>query len=62
MAPFSAKSLETSGFQGFSHAFLHILEEATIHCAREHFKAIGSDSIVYDVVDSYEALMNMVMR
>lgn len=32
------------------------------HCAREHFKAISSDSIVYDIVDSYSALMSKVMQ
>lgn len=41
---------------------LRLIEEAKIHCAREHFKAISSDSIVYDVVDSYESLLNKVMR
>ncbi len=41
---------------------LRMVEEAKIHCAREHFKAISSDSIVYDVVDSYESLLNRVMR
>ena len=44
--------------------FKHITptEEAKIHCAREHFKAISSDDVVYDVVDSYESLLNMVMQ
>ena len=37
------------------------IEEAKIHCAREHFKAISGDKVIYDVVDSYEALMNKVM-
>jgi len=41
---------------------LRMIEEAKIHCAREHFKAISSDSVVYDVVDSYEGLLNKVMR
>jgi type III restriction enzyme len=41
---------------------LRMIEEAKIHCAREHFKAISSDSVVYDVVDSYESLLNKVMR
>lgn len=41
---------------------LRMIEEAKIHCAKEHFKAIGSDSVVYDVVESYESLLNKVMR
>ena len=31
------------------------------HCAREHFRAISSTSVVYDIVDSYSALMSKVM-
>ena len=38
------------------------IEEAKIHCAREHFKAISGDNVVYDVVDSYQALLNKVMK
>lgn len=41
---------------------LRLIEESKIHCAREHFKAISSDSVVYDVVDSYQSLLNKVMR
>ncbi len=41
---------------------LRLIEESKIHCAREHFKALSSDNVVYDVVDSYEALMQKVMR
>ena len=36
---------------------LRLVEESKIHCAREHFKAISNENVVYDVVDSYEALM-----
>lgn len=50
---------ETKG--SMSSMQLRMVEEAKIHCAREHFKAISSDSVVYDVVDSYESLMNKVM-
>ena len=32
------------------------------HCAREHFRAISSTSVVYDIVDSYSALMSKVMQ
>ena len=31
-------------------------------CAREHFKAISGDNVVYDVVDSYQALLDKVMK
>lgn len=41
---------------------LRLVEESKIHCAREHFKAISNENVVYDVVDSYEALMQKVMR
>lgn len=41
---------------------LRLIEESKVHCAREHFKAISSGHVVYDVVDSYEALLNKVMR
>jgi type III restriction enzyme len=38
------------------------VEEAKINCAREHFKAISSDDVVYDVVDSYKSLLEKVMK
>ena len=41
---------------------LRAIEESKIHCAREHFKAISSENVVYDVVDSYQALLDKVMR
>ena len=41
---------------------LRDIEKAKIHCAREHFKAISSDNVVYDVVDSYQALLDRVMK
>lgn len=37
-------------------------EQAKIDCAREHFKAISGDDVVYDVVNSYEALLEIVMK
>ena len=37
-------------------------EKAKIHCAREHFKAISSKNIVYDVVSNYSELLQKVMR
>ena len=41
---------------------LRRVEESKIHCAKEHFKAISNDSVVYDVVDSYKSLLDKVMR
>lgn len=38
------------------------IEEAKIHCAREHFKAISGEKVIYDVIDSYEALLQKVMK
>lgn len=37
------------------------LEQAKIDCAKEHFKAISSNDVIYEVVDSYASLMNIVM-
>ena len=44
--------------------FNHItpIEQAKIDCAKEHFKAISSGDVVYDVVDGYQALLDKVMR
>ena len=41
---------------------LRLIEESKIHCAREHFKAISNGEVVYDVVDSYKSLLDMVTR
>ena len=41
---------------------LRQIEESKIHCAREHFKAISNGNVVYDVVDSYAALLDKVMK
>jgi type III restriction enzyme len=38
------------------------IEDAKIHCAREHFKAISGDNVIYDVVDGYQALLEKVMK
>ena len=51
---------ETKG--SLSTMQLRMVEEAKIHCASEHFKAISTDSVVYEVVDSYAALMDKVMK
>lgn len=41
---------------------LRDIEKAKIHCAREHFKAISSGDVVYDIIDGYQALLDKVMR
>lgn len=41
---------------------LRLIEESKIHCAREHFKAISSGNVVYDVVDSYKSMLEKVMK
>ena len=41
---------------------LRLIEQSKIHCAREHFKAISGNNVVYDVVDSYQSLLEKVMR
>ena len=41
---------------------LRLIEESKIHCAREHFKAISNGDVVYDVVDSYAALLTKIMK
>ncbi len=41
---------------------LRLIEQSKIHCAREHFKAISGEGVVYDVVDSYRTLLEKVMR
>lgn len=51
---------ETKGFM--SSMQLRLIEESKIHCAREHFKAISGDNVVYDVVDSYQSLLQKVMK
>ena len=51
---------ETKG--SMSSMQLKKIEEAKIDCARVHFKAISSDEVKYDVIDSYESLLNKVMN
>ncbi|MDE7205721.1 MAG: restriction endonuclease subunit R, partial [Lachnospiraceae bacterium] len=51
---------ETKG--SMSSMQLRLIEESKIHCAREHFKAISSGTVIYDVVDSYKSLMDKVMK
>ena len=51
---------ETKG--SMSSMQLRLIEESKIHCAREHFKAISNGNVVYDVVDSYQTLLEKVMK
>lgn len=39
---------------------LRDVEKSKIHCAREHFKAISSGEVTYDVVDGYDELLRLV--
>jgi len=39
---------------------LRDIEKAKAHCAREHFRAISGENVKYDVVDSYDALLDLV--
>lgn len=41
---------------------LRLIEESKIHCAREHFRAISGENVIYDVVDSYQSLLEKVMK
>ena len=41
---------------------LRAIENAKIECARKHFQAISSDKVKYDVVNSYQDLMNKVLQ
>lgn len=51
---------ETKG--SMSSMQLRLIEQSKIHCAREHFKAISNGNVVYDVVDSYQVLLQKVMK
>lgn len=41
---------------------LRLVEKSKIHCAREHFKAISNGEVVYDVIDSYKKLLDIVTK
>ena len=51
---------ETKG--SMSSMQLRPIEEFKIHCAREHFKAISNGNVIYDVVKSYQSLLEKVMK
>ena len=38
------------------------VEKAKIACAREHFKSLNEKNVVYDVVNGYEELINVVTQ
>ena len=41
---------------------MRLIEKSKIHCAREHFKAISNGEVVYEVVDSYKSLLDIVTK
>lgn len=51
---------ETKG--DLSSLQLRKIEELKVHCAREHFKKISNSSVKYEVVDSYKALLDLVLK
>ena len=51
---------ETKG--SMSSMQLRPIEKSKIHCAREHFNAISNGNVVYDVVDSYQSLLDLVTK
>ena len=51
---------ETKG--SMSSMQLRLIEESKIHCAKEHFKAISNGEVVYDVVDGYQKLLDLVTK
>lgn len=51
---------ETKG--NVSSMELRNIEDTKIYCARRHFCAISHDNYVYDVVDSYQDLIDKVMK
>ena len=53
---------ETKGTTLLDRSELRGVEDLKIQCAKAHFAAISNDSVVYDVVDSYDKLMQVVME
>ena len=41
---------------------LRMVEKAKIQCAKEHFKAISNGEVIYDVIDSYTSLLDIVTK
>ena len=53
---------ETKGTTLLDRNELRGVEDLKIQCAKAHFAAISNDSVVYDVVDIYDKLMQVVME
>ena len=54
---------ETKGsLDSFKLNHITPIEQAKIDCAKKHFDAISNSNVIYDVVDSYQALMDKVMK
>ena len=53
---------ETKGTTLLDRNELRGVEDLKIQCAKAHFAAISNDSVIYDVVDSYDKLMQVVME
>ena len=51
---------ETKG--SMSTTELRGVEKAKIECARKHFQAICKDNVKYDVVDSYQSLIDILTK
>ena len=51
---------ETKG--SMSSMQIRQIEKSKIHCAREHFKAISGENVIYEVVDSYDKLKDLIMK
>ena len=41
---------------------LRTIEKAKIECAKKHFEVISNNEVVYDVVDNYESLLNLITK
>lgn len=59
---YETSSNDSNFFEPKSSSKVLLVEESKIHCTREHFKAISSENVVYDVVDSYQSLLDKVMK
>ena len=53
---------ETKGTTLLDRNELRGVEGLKVQCAKAHFAAISNDSVVYNVVDSYDKLMQVVME
>lgn len=57
---FVAETKGTNDTLNFKH--ITPVEQAKIDCARKHFEKISGSDVVYDVVESYQKLMELVMQ